>query len=126
MKIEIEIDFLAVGKEKVTKKLLKREKDLPDVTLRTLCRVSEDIEKNYFARRKIIISQPECLLNTKKGLKGLILFNLEKVLGFEVTPERKTSIIMKAFEKDLEDLGKILKDYFKSKKIEVVVRARIK
>ncbi|CAK0770775.1 hypothetical protein CCP3SC1AL1_520012 [Gammaproteobacteria bacterium] len=124
MKIEIKIEFLKIGKEKVTKQLLKKEKELPNSTIRALEGIMQDI-KNYFAMRMVKISEPKCFVNTREGLRGIIRFELAEVMRHKITPEMQTSVVMKAFERDMANFCKILRKFYKDKKIDAEVTSEI-
>jgi hypothetical protein len=124
MKIEIKIEFLKIGEEKVTEKLLKKEKELPNHTIIALKGITQDI-KNYFGMRMVKISKPECFLNTHKGLRGVILFEVSEVMRHKIIPQMQTSIVVKAFERDMANFCKILKKFYKDKQIEVEVTSEI-
>lgn len=124
MKIEIKIEFLKIGNEKVTEALLKREKELPSHTIIALKGITQDI-KNYFSMRMVKISEPEIFLNTHKGLTGIILFDLLEAMRRKITPEMQTSVVIKAFERDMANFCKILTKFYKNKHIEAEVTSKI-
>lgn len=124
MKIEIKIEFLKIGEEKVTEALLKKEKELPSHTIKSLKGITQDI-KNYFSMRRVKISEPEIFLNTHKGLRGIILFDLLEVMRRKITPEMQTSIVIRAFERDMANFCKILTRFYRDKQIEAEVTSEI-